>query len=416
MDARLLGAMEAYHGPEVVLFDRARSIADVHYFDVLSEFLLGAANIGVWRWLTAQELVVVDLDPAEVRERIAALGPDALRDPGLRREFGPLFLRIVPEEDELPHRVPQPDGSYRTKVASLTCPEPSLWHAFDAIRSRFAVGRAPERVTDAWSVVPVGRMGGLRSITLPWGTFEPNEPGADFFRWLVERRVLLQSGEIDPGPGWTPDSAAAALKACGVALVGSFAQVISEQSAERRRVVLIGGGGTTEVRWSPRSRRDGPWRIESPGHWYFPVAASAILAEGRLTGYAAREAVRDEGGRPLYAATDSVIAEGLTPESALAVQRAFERLNPTDLHGPHIEAASDGLRLYPDRRTGPLVLRITDENFGEPRTDERGRTYRPRVPLTFTGWHSMRYLLTDSDGRPVHWSEHGLGELIEVLA
>ena len=61
------------------------------------------------------------------------------------------------------------------------------------------------------------------------------------------------------------------------------------------------------------------------------------------------------------------------------------------------------------------VLRITSENFGEQRTDERGEAYLPRVPLTFTGWHSMRYVLTDPEGLPVRWSEHGLGELVEVV-
>jgi len=407
LDPRVLGALEAYHGPEVALLHRAEPVPDCYLLDVLSEFVLGAANVGVWDWLTAERLEVVPLDPGEVRERIAALGREALTDGAVRREFGGTFLRQISEADVLPHRVPEPDGSYHSKVGPLYCLEPSLWHAFDVVRSRIETGSGLGQIIEAWELRPVGRVRGLHPLSLPWGTFDPNAEGADLFRWLVESRVKLQAGEVDPGPAWTPEEAARTVKAAAVALVGSFAQVISTPSPGRVSVVLVGGDGRSEIRRSSR--------VETPGHWYFPPAAAAILAEGRLTGYAARELVSAHGGRPLYSATDSVIASGLTPEAALAVQRDFEHLNPTRLGGPRIVAGPEGLRQYPRHRDGSLVLRITGENFGEPRTDERGEPYLPRVPLTFTGWHTLRYVLTDPGGRPVHWSEHGLGELLEVL-
>ncbi len=410
LDPRILGAIEAYHGPEAVIFERALSVPGCHLFDVLSEFVVGAINIGIWDWLVAERMGIVPLDPDEIRERIDALGRDALTNPAARREFGGVFLRFIPKEDVVPHRVPRPDGSFHMKVAPLSCPEPSLWHAFDAIRSRFEKGAAPERIVGAWALRPVGRIRGLRPLDLPWGTFDPDADDGDFFRWQLKRRIGLQTGDVDPGKAWSAGEAERTLKACVVALIGSFAQVNSDPSPNAVRTVLVSGDGSAEVR---RTRR--PHRRETPGAWYFPPAGAAILAEGRFTGYAARSAVSTHSGQALYGATDSVIAADLTPQAALAVQGELERLNPTDLGGPRIVASPDGLRQYPGERDGALLLRMTEHNFGGPQVDERGETYLPRVPLTFTGWHSMRYVLTDPDGMPIHWSEHGLGELIEVL-
>lgn len=406
IDQRLLGSIEAYFGPEVLLFQRAAPVAGCYLFDVLSEFLVGAANIGVWSWLTAERLEVVDLDPGRVRAELGALGERALGDPKTRREWGGTFLALIPDGEVLPHRVPKPGGGHRMKVAPLCCPEPSLWNALDVIRSVMDTGRPPGRIVSAWRVRPVGKLAGLRPLELPWGTFDPNEPGADFFRWCVERRVLLQAGEIDPGPDWTPEAAAAALKACAVAIIGSLAQVISGRGRRSKRLALVNGDGSSESRYGQR--------VEAPGAWYFPPVAAAILAEGRLTGYAARRAVRRRGGRPLYSATDSVVASGLSPKAALAVQRDLEPLNPTGLTGPLILPGSGGLRQYPHRRGGSLLLRITSENFGEPRADEHGETYLPRVPITFCGWRTMHYVLADPAGRLVKASEHGLGDLVEV--
>src|SRR5205823_2231303 len=87
IDPRILGALEAYHGAEVVLFHRGQPIADCYLFDQLMQFVVGAANIGVWGWLCAERLEIVDLDPGHVRERIDALGRDALTDPAVRRAF-----------------------------------------------------------------------------------------------------------------------------------------------------------------------------------------------------------------------------------------------------------------------------------------------------------------------------------------
>src|SRR5262249_43087825 len=66
LDPRILGALEAYHGAEVVLFHRGEPVTDCYLFDQLMQFVVGAANIGVWGWLCAERLEVVTMDSRDV--------------------------------------------------------------------------------------------------------------------------------------------------------------------------------------------------------------------------------------------------------------------------------------------------------------------------------------------------------------
>ncbi len=199
---------------------------------------------------------------------------------------------------------------------------------------------------------------------------------------------------------------ATTLKAIAVALIGSFAQVIPKATRPRSvEVAITDGQGETRTL---RTRRP-----EVPGNWYCPPVAAGILAASRLQGFALRRLVEAEGGRPLYSATDSVVAADLTPEAACRIIEGFERFNPTELHGPRVVAGHDGLRVYPEHLDGPLALRIVPETLGKVRTDRQHGRHQLAVPVTFTGWHTMRYVLTDPDGYRLYFSEHGLGDLVD---
>jgi len=403
---RILGTMESYHGGEVILLDRGEPVEASVYVDVASQFVQAAIHLGAWRFLTAKRIGVEDLVPTELERQIDELRPSALTDPRTYRRFGLVFANLVSAGTSLPQRVPGGGGSYTSRVGAFTCPEPTLYSALDLIRARFEDGGTPQ-IDSAFRLVPRGRVRGLDPFTLPGaGSFDPN--GADLFRWLFEVRVRVRSGEVEVPAPWSRTDLATTLKAAAVALIGSFAQIIP--SPERSRSVEV---QVTDGRGSTRTVRTR--RPESPGDWYCPPLAVAILAASRLQGFALRHLVEAEGGRSLYSATDSLVATALSREATCRILAAFEHLNPTGLHGPRVTASSDGLRVYFEHRDGPLALRIVPETLSEEVfTDEQGERYVLAVPLTFTGWHTMRYTLVDQSGRPVVCSEHGLGDLVDA--
>jgi hypothetical protein len=406
-DPRIVGTMESYHGAEVVILHRRESVPGCTYMDVAAQFVQLAIHRRDWRFLTAKRIEVEDVDPAYLEEEINELGEDALTDPRMYRRFGMTFTNIVPRGATLPRRVPNTDGSYRTQVGPFTCSEPVLFNALDVVRARFEDGECPQ-ISSAFRLVPRGRVKGLRPFDLSGaGTFDPNEPGADLFRFLFEGRARVRSGEAEVHTPWSRKVLATTLKAIAVAGIGSFAQVIPKATRSRSvEVAITDGRGERRM---VRTRRP-----EVPGDWYCPPVAAGILAASRLQGFALRRLVSSEGGRPLYSATDSVVAADLTPDATCRVLEAFERFNPTALHGPRVVAGHDGLRVHPNYLDGPLALRIVPETLeGKARTDRQGDRYQLAVPVTFTGWHTMRYILTDPDGHPLFHSEHGLGDLID---
>jgi len=406
-DPRILGTMEAYHGPEVVLAHRGEPVGSCGFFDVASQFVQAAIHLGAWRFLAAKRIEVKDLDPVDLADEIDELSEDAITDPRTLRRFGMVFANVVPSEGTHPHRVPGGNGSYTTRVAPFTCPEPVLYNALDLVRARFADGKAPQ-IASAFRLVPQGKIKGLRPFTLPGaGTFDPNAPGADLFRFLFEGRVRVRSGQAGVPAPWSSKDLATTLKAIGVSFIGSLAQVVPQAEGSRSvEVEIIDGRGDTRT---VRTHRP-----ETPGDWFCPPLAAAILAASRLEGFALRRLVETEGGLPLYSATDSVVGADLSPQAAVNVLHRFERLSPTGLHGPRVVAGSDGLRVYPQHLDGPLALRVVPETLsGETFEDKQGERYQLAVPLTFTGWLRMRYVLTDAEGRPVYFSEHGLGDLVD---
>jgi hypothetical protein len=407
-DPRILGTMEAYHGPEVVLAHRGEPVSGCAYMDVAAQFVQAAIHLDAWRFLVASRIEVEDLDAVDLERALDELSEEALTDPRTLHRFGPVFANLVPSGATLPHRVPGGNGSYTTRVAPFKCPEPVLFSALDLVRARFADGKAP-KIASAFRLMPRGKIKGLRPFALPGaGTFDPNAPGADLFRFLFEGRVRVRSGQAEVRAPWPSKDLATTLKAVGVAFIGSLAQVIPQ--AERLRSVaveIIDGRGdvrTASTRWP-----------ETPGDWYCPPIATAILAASRLEGFALRRLVEAEGGQALYSATDSVVAADLSPEATVNVLHRFEQLNPTGLHGPRVAAGPDGLRIFPQHLDGPLALRVVPETISaEVLEDERGERYQLAAPLTFIGWLQMRYVLTDPKGRPVYFSEHGLGDLVDT--
>ncbi len=404
-DPRILGTFEAYHGAELLLGHRGGPIDGCTYFDIMAEYVLAAIHVGAWGALTAKTLHVRDLDPKTVSRRASQLTEGDLYEPAHYRRWGLTFIRVVAAGGVFPHRVSDPDGGWRTKIAPLRLDEPLLYSALDVARSVVQTGRVPE-IVSAFRIEPQGRVAGLVPFKLP-GTGEI-DPAEDLFLQLLRARVRVQTSDPEAPLGpWTARDLAAALKTSVIALIGSFAQILPQPERSRPVPVKL-TDGSGEVRTCPTRRP------ETPGDWYCPPLGSAILAAGRSMGYALRRQIEREGGPVLYGATDSAICSGLSPEAALRIGAAFEPLNPTGLGGPRITAGANGLRMYPEHRDGSLVCRIVGESFESvSRIDEAGEPYHRQIPLRFFGWHMLRYIVMSSEGRPVRWSEHGVGDLVD---
>lgn len=171
----LSAAAESFFGGEYHLEHRGEPVPDVVPFDVLSEYGLGATLIGAWHVLTAHKLRVESVSPGWLLERLRGLTLDAALDPGLYRELGLVFARLVARGQVLPSR-PATGSEWPLRVAPTWCPEPAWHHALSLARAALGPESAPfgdDQILEAFRVVPEGRQRGLRDRSPRAGDVRP---------------------------------------------------------------------------------------------------------------------------------------------------------------------------------------------------------------------------------------------------
>jgi hypothetical protein len=271
----------------------------VCYVDFLSQYSTVNVLMGLWRFVTASEIRVVE----DAREELAALlgevTPDWVLDPAnWKRLTG--FARIVPDGDIVPLRAKYGGNDWQIGVnyahASTDDPDDALWYSWpDLVASVLLTGKQP-RIAEAFKIEPIGTMDGLTPVTFR-GQVPIDPRTQDFFKVVIEERMrLTKRKDITDDER---DRRKRSLKTFGSATsYGIWAQMDRQESKVKFKFQCYGIDATPypcEVR-----------HPESPGEFCFPPLASLITGGGHLLLALLERLVTDHGGTYAMEDTDSM--------------------------------------------------------------------------------------------------------------
>ncbi|MGA8474035.1 MAG: hypothetical protein WB681_03115 [Candidatus Cybelea sp.] len=418
---RYLGNSEsAFFGGRASAHIRKVSVP-VCYVDFLSQYSTVNVLMGLWRFVTARGILVVEDAREELAALLAEVTPDWVLDPGnWKRLTG--YARIIPDGDIVPLRAKYGGNDWQIGVnyahLSTDDAEDALWYSWpDLVASVLLTGKQP-RITEAFKMEPIGTMVGLTPVTFR-GQVPIDPRTQDFFKVVIEERMRLPKRKNMTDA--ERDRLKRSLKTFGSATsYGIWAQMDRQESNVKVEFQCYGIDATPypcEVR-----------HPESPGEFCFPPLAALITGGGHLLLALLERLVTDRGGTYAMEDTDSmaVVASelgGLVPcpgglyrtadgreavralswKQVRQIVQLFKRLNPYD------RGAVEG-----------SILKIEDDNFDPVTTEQR--------QLWCLAISAKRYalFLRDPNGEPAllrrgvnngekgedRWSEHGLGHLM----
>jgi hypothetical protein len=369
--------MAAFYGGDCGMANR-HSQPEVTYLDITGHYPVSAHLAGTFDLLRATKLEIKSEDPDELQQLIATTTPETLlQDQHLWRRLATTVCVVEPNGQTLPHRVRTPRG-LQTKVAPIHSAEPLVYLLADLVLNGNSA-----RIVTAFSVRTLPRRRKrLRHVALRSGHLF--NPGCeDLFVVLAEERLRLQQHPALP-PAERERQAKLLKLIVNAACYGLLCQFN----------VTNNGGRTDLVELDGTTRTVTVDRVEEPGRWAHPIAASGVTATGSLLLRLARKLVEHAGGRVLLWDTDSLAVHGLTDAQLADVQRELERISP---YNP----------IFRTQPHQPLLLALEPENF-HPESGER-------IQLRLNATASKNYDLytIEPDGRVElrKWSEHGLGHL-----
>lgn len=149
--------------------------------------------MGLWRFVTAREIKVVEHCATEVEAFLRGLTIDGL----FRPETWPKmtgFVKIIPNGDILPARSKYGEASndWQGGLNHVYADGEALWFSIpDVVFSVIRTRRVPP-IVDAFRIMPSGTLAGLKPIKLR-GTIPIDPRKQDFFKVIVEERHRLAS-------------------------------------------------------------------------------------------------------------------------------------------------------------------------------------------------------------------------------
>jgi len=419
IEKRYLGhAQSAFFGGRTSAHIRKVPVPVV-YTDFLSMYPTVNSLMGLWKYLTAEEVSVVPGYVSETVDFLRTITPETLFDPQTWTRL-PAFARVIPDGDILPTRATYSVESNDYQVAlnhlyaSSDDPIDGVWYALpDLAASVLLTGRVP-KIVDAFAIEARGRLPGLRKITLR-GTVPIDPATQDFFRTVIEERKRLATNPmLSDEERKRLDKALKVL--ANATSYGIFAEMRREEALKDVPVTCYGidpDPFTCKVR-----------NPERPGEYCFPPLASLITASARLMLALLERCVTDLGGTYAMEDTDSMAIVATQRGGLIECEGGTHR----KLGKPAIEALSwaqvaaiakrfETLSPY-DRDAIPgSVLKIEEDNF-DPKTGRQRQLFCLAIS-------AKRYtlFLRDRNGEPAllreginnaedRYSEHGLGHLL----
>jgi hypothetical protein len=431
--ARMPDFPKRYLGNSESAFSGGRASAHVRkvpapivYTDFLSQYSSVNVLMGLWRFVTASDIRVVEDAREELAALLAEVTPEWVLDPvNWKRLTG--FARVLPDGDVLPLRAKYKGNDWQIGInyvyAKTEDPGDALWYSWpDLVASVLLSGKQP-RIVEAFKIEPIGTMEGLRPIEFR-GQVRIDPRSQDFFKVVIEERNRLASRENLPKA--ERDRLKRSLKTFGSATsYGIFAQMDRQESDKEVRVTCYG--------IDPEPYECKVPHPEAPGEFCFPPLASLITGGSHMLLALLERLVTDRGGTYAMEDTDSmaIVASkngGLVPcrggpyraEDGSEAIRAL-----TWAQVDEIVALIDRLNPYDREAVKSSILKIEDDNFDPKPKKPRTKKQRQLWCLAIS---AKRYalFLRDRNGEPSllrkgvnngkdgedRWSEHGLGHLL----
>lgn len=391
------------------------------YTDFLSMYPTVNSLMDLWRIVIACKIKIVDHCHREIIDFLQQLTTDQLFIPDTWKQLD-AFVRVVPNGDILPARgrynYRSNDWQVGVNYLYSNTPDDALWFALpDVVASVILTGKIP-KIIDAFRIEPAGGLlNDLKPTTLR-GKIEIDPTKQDFFKTVIEERKRLDSrNDISPEEKGRLNKALKVL--ANSTSYGIYGQMDRRDNGDKMLVTCHG------IDASPYTCRVA--NSEQPGEFCFPPLASLITSAARLMLALLEKCVTDLGGSYAMEDTDSmaivatrqgefVPSRGGTSKS-LNGSQAIKALRWSQVRA--IAKRFEALNPY-DRQAVPgSILKIEDDNF-EPTTNRQRQIWCVAIS-------AKRYalFLKDKRNRPSllrkgnsgnssedHWSEHGLGHLL----
>lgn len=394
----------------------------VVYTDFLSMYPTVNSLMGLWQFVTADEIQVVEHCKDEMETLLARIQADELFNPQTwHRLIG--FVKLTPAGDILPTR-----GKYSAETndwqvavnhlyADLDDERLALWFSLpDVVVSVLLTGRVP-KIVDAFRIKPCDKMSGLERIKLR-GAIEIDPSKQDFFKVVIEERKRLSlRTDLSELEKERLDKALKVL--ANAASYGIYAEMNRQEADEPVKITCYG------IDHDPFKCRVA--HPDIPGEFCFPPFASLITGAARLMLALLEYSVTKLGGTYAMEDTDSMAivatrtggfvecsggphrtgdgkeaVKALSWEEVKMISNRFASLNP-----------------YQRDAVGVSILKIEDDNYDDPKTQLNQRQI---YCFAISAKRYALFLMNDN-GSPVllrkginnktdRWSQHGLGHLL----
>jgi hypothetical protein len=396
----------------------------VVYTDFLSMYPTVNSLMDLWRYVTAQEIKVVEHCKEIVESFLKELTVADLFDPATWKSL-PGFVKVVPNGDVLPSRgkYSHESGDWQVAVNHLYSKSgdacDGLWFTLpDVVASKVLTGRVP-KIIDAFRIEPRGNLEGLEPTKLR-GAVDVDPVRQDFFKVVIEQRNRLSS-QADM-PQVEQDRLDRALKVlANAASYGIYAEM---NRMESEREINVECHGIDAEPFNCRAAHP-----DVPGEYCFPPLASLITGAARLILSLLERSVTELGGTYAMEDTDSM-AIVATEQGGIVSLRAGPQQQISGLHSSvralswkEVDSICErfaALNPYDRSAVPSSVLKIEKDNL-DPLTGKQRQLYclaisAKRYALFVKDANSVPVLLRRQvNNKKDRWSQHGLGHLLNPI-
>jgi lambda repressor-like predicted transcriptional regulator len=391
----------------------------VVYTDFLSMYPSVNSLMNIWHFVIAREIKIIDHCHEEIIQFLKIISLDQLLVQETWKHLT-AFVRLIPDGDILPARGQYGSSSNDWQIAInhlyAGAPEDALWFSLpDVVASVLQTGRIP-KIVDAFRIEPSREiLNNLKPIKF-LGKIEINPAKQDFFKVVIEERKRVSArADLDPADR---DRIGEALKVLANSTgYGIYGQMNQADATEKQGVRCYG------IERNPYVCRIQNW--EKPGEFCFPPLAALITGAARLMLALLEKSVTQLGGTYAMEDTDSmaIVATqegGLIPCPGGPLKMPDGRAAISALSWSQVEQIAirfEQLNPY-DRTAIPgSILKIEKCNFDPISKEPRqiwcvaisAKRYALFVREKGGGFALMRKGTNDTEN---HWSEHGLGHLL----
>jgi hypothetical protein len=410
---RFLGhAQSAFFGGRTSAHIRKVPVPIV-YTDFLSMYPTVNSLMGLWRYVTARAIKIVEHCTSEVQAFLDKVTAADLFKPETW-QYLPAFAQVVPNGDIMPSRSRYSEESHDWQVgvnylyAKKDGPQQALWFSLpDLVASKLLTGCTPQ-LENAFRIEPKGKLPRLRPIKLR-GSVEVDPGTQDFFKVVIEERKRLDRRHL---PKTERDRLDRALKVlANAASYGIYAEM-NRREAERKVDVTCYGIDAEPYHCQVA-------HPEVRGEYYFSPLASLITGAARLMLSLLELSVRALGGTYAMEDTDSmaIVAteNGGTVPLGIHGNGSIHALSWEEVKGISHQFAA--LSPYEREAIPGSVLKIEDDNF-DPKTKKQRQLWcvaisAKRYALFLRDEHGIPTLLRSGvNNKDDRWSEHGLGQVL----